>query len=333
MDVYAALHDYAIWHETLKHSPETIAWYHNKLSLFFRWLAANNRAMSVTGITIADARAFIHAEGQRTVKCPNHITGVERPGKLSDRTLDTYVRAMRTFWGWLHTEGYISHNPMLRLQRPKMETRFKDVLSPDEVTKLLAACNLRTFTGSRMAALIAILFDCGLRAGEICALDVDDIDLTTYRIHVRHSKSKRHRFVPFSLNTAKLLRRYLTHRNQFIADPDIVPFFVGINRNRMHVGSLCQAIKRHGARAGVQRAHPHLFRHSAAVASLLNGASQFEVQRLLGHSQLSTTGIYMDLAQQHLETRHRQFSPMGKVDTSQQRPHPKLNRRKENRED
>lgn len=326
MDVYAALNDYCIWHETLKHSPETVSWYRNKLSLFFRWLAANNRPTTINSITIADARAFIHAEGQREVKCPGHVTGVERPGKLSDRTIDTYVRSIRTFWGWLHSEGYIGTNPMVRLQRPKLETRFKAVLSDEEVTQLLVACNTRTFTGSRMAALIAVLYDCGLRAGELCALDVDDVDFDMRRIHVRHSKSKRHRYVPFSLNAAKALRRYLAHRTRFMNDEECDAFFVGINYQRMSVGALCQVMKRHGVRAGIPRAHPHLFRHSTAVTSLLNGASQFEVQRLLGHSQLSTTGIYMDLAQQHIETRHQQFSPMSKVNVKESSGRPKRKR-------
>ncbi len=74
-----------------------------------------------------------------------------------------------------------------------------------------------------------------------------------------------------------------------------------------------------GRRAGIPRLHPHLLRDSAAVAAIMNGANQFELKRILGHSTLSTTDSYMDYPQQHLAQQHRRFSPMAKVEERRMR--------------
>jgi len=87
MNMHQLIDDYCIWHEVSGHSPKTIAWYRWNLGTFTRWLAANNRPTTITQITVADARAFLQAETQRTTLRPDHPTGTERPGSLSDRTL------------------------------------------------------------------------------------------------------------------------------------------------------------------------------------------------------------------------------------------------------
>jgi len=91
------------------------------------------------------------------------------------------------------------------------------------------------------------------------------------------------------------------------------------------------AVKRLGQRAGIPRLHPHLLRHSAAGAAILNGANQFELKRILGHTQLSTTDGYMDYAQQHLAHRHKHFSPMSKV--HERRISPTTRHKKQRREE
>ena len=88
---------------------------------------------------------------------------------------------------------------------------------------------------------------------------------------------------------------------------------------RLTAHAVTLAIKRLRKRAGIPRLHPHLFRHSAAVAYIMNGGDQFGLKRIFGHEQLSTTDGYMDYAQQHLAHQHKRFSPMAKV-TEPRRP-------------
>lgn len=85
-----------------------------------------------------------------------HLT---RDGTLSDRTVNSYVRTIRAFWRWMHDEEYLPRTVMLKLKRPKLEQKYKDVLFPTEVEHLLRVCNPGTFLGSRMYALICLLYD------------------------------------------------------------------------------------------------------------------------------------------------------------------------------
>ncbi len=98
MNLQRLVQDYVVWHEVSGHSPKTIRWYVWVLHTFARWLVATDRSTNVTEITLADVRAFLHTEMERDTLYPAHPTGVERAGKLSDRTLHGYARALRAFF-------------------------------------------------------------------------------------------------------------------------------------------------------------------------------------------------------------------------------------------
>ncbi len=303
--------DYIVWHEVSGHSAATVSWYRWILGTFQRWLEAEGRSTNLQALTIADVRAFLQAEGQRDTLCPDHPTGVQRAGKLSDRTLNAYARAIRAFFNWCVAEEYLSKTPVARLKPQKLEKRMKQVLSVREVETLLAALNQNTFLGSRMYAMVALFYDTGIRAAELCNLDLGDVFWTEYQLKVK-GKGKKQRLVPFSRETQRALRKYLQHRPRFAVEGSTA-LFITPEGQRLTVNGMRHALKRLGVRTGIERLHPHLLRHSAAVAAVLNGASQFELKRMLGHEELSTTDVYMDLTEQMLADQHKKFSPMAKV--------------------
>lgn len=314
MDFTQAVHDYSVWHRTSGHTQRTIGFYQQKLGAFHRWLQATGRSTDIESISLADAREFVLAEQQRTVKYSGHPYHNEESGTLSDRTIDSVVRAIKAFWSWLHTEEYISRDPMTRLRRPKLEQRFKEIVGDEDVAHLLRLCNQRSFSGARLYALIAVLYDTGVRAGEVASLNVQDIDLRQYQVRVTRGKARKERLVPFSQATYKAIRRYLVLRDQYVDDPTCDALFITRNRQRMRQNTITQLVKKLGKRAGIPRLHPHLLRHSAAVAYLLNGGDPHSLRRILGHSELSTTDVYTSFAQQHLAQQHAKFSPMSRVD-------------------
>ncbi len=317
MNMHQLIDDYCIWHEVSGHSPKTIAWYRWNLGTFTRWLVANNRPTTITQITVADARAFLQAETQRTTLRPDHPTGTERPGSLSDRTLHCYARSIRAFFNWLVAEEYLDKNPMAKLKPPKLEKRIKQVLTVDEVERLLAHLNPKTFLGSRMYAMVALMYDSGLRAGEVAGLQLPDIVWADYKVKV-FGKGKKERLVPFGPATHRALRRYLVLRERFAPDgQDAV--FISADGHQVTRDAITHAIKRLGQRVGIPRLHPHLFRHSAALAALLNGASQFDLKRMLGHTQLATTDGYVEQLEQMMGEQHRKFSPMARVNERRSR--------------
>jgi site-specific recombinase XerD len=311
MDLQRAINDYIVWHEVNRHSPKTITWYRWNLGAFERWLRANNRSTLLADLSVTDARAFLQSETQREIKCPDHPTGIARPGKLSDRTLHCYARAIRALFRWLVEEEYLDKNPMQKLKPPKLEQRMKQILTPEEIQHLLDGTNPNTFFGARMYAMIALLYDSGLRASELLGVNLSDIQWTEYQVRVM-GKGRKERLVPFGPAVHKALRRYITLRESFVRD-ETQTLFITHDGRRLVPNALTLAVKRLGKKVGVPRAHPHLFRHSAAVAAVMNGANQFELKRILGHTQLGTTDGYMDYAKQHLAQRHRTFSPMAKI--------------------
>jgi site-specific recombinase XerD len=141
--------------------------------------------------------------------------------------------------------------------------------------------------------------------------------LGAYQVRVL-GKGKKERLVPFGLATQRFLRHYLTMRDAVAHDSDA--FFLNEQGERLTRHAVTSAIKRLGKRAGIPRLHPHLLRHSAAVAYIMNGGDQFGLKRILGHSTLATTDGYMDYAQQHLAQQHKRFSPMAKVNDRRQAP-------------
>lgn len=311
MDIARLTDEYVVWHEVSGHSPNTIALYRWVLGRFRAWLLENGRPTTIDAITIADVRSFTLNEQQRESLVTPKPSTQSRTTKLSDRTIHIFARSIRAFYNWLVAEEYLDRSPMTKLKPPKLEQRYKEVLSVVEVERLFAELNPKTFLGSRMYAVIALLYDSGLRAGELCGLDVADVDWASYQVRVL-GKGRKERLVPFSPATQRALRKYLTLREPFTLDGNEA-LFISPEGQRLTRNALTHAVKRLGDRAGIPRLHPHLLRHSAAVAAIMNGADQFSLKRILGHSQLSTTDVYMDYAQQHLADRHKQFSPMARI--------------------
>lgn len=122
--------EYCVWHEVCGHSHKTMQWYRWILTTFAQWLEATGRSTRITEITVHDARAFLQIEAGRDQIARNNVNA--RAGKLSDRTLHAYTRAIRAFFHWLAREEYLERNPMGKLNLPKLEKRYKAVLSASE---------------------------------------------------------------------------------------------------------------------------------------------------------------------------------------------------------
>ena len=229
MDIARIVDEYAVWHEVSGHSPKTIALYRWALGAFRAWLVKHDRPTAIDAITIADVRAFLQSEQQRT-ELYRSSDKRTRAGRLSDRTIHVYARSIRAFFHWLVDEGRLSTNPMARLKPPKLEKRYKEILNVAEMERLLAELNPRTFLGSRMYAMIALLYDSGLRASELTGINVGDIEWGSYQVRVM-GKGKQERLVPFSPTTQRALRKYLTLRERFAFD-DTEALFINVDGRR-----------------------------------------------------------------------------------------------------
>lgn len=229
---------------------------------------------------------------------------------------------LNVFFKWLTSEGILDENPMLRVEKPRRSQKVIQSFSAEQIEAMLDACD-NTFSGLRDKAIFLVLFDCALRASELCSLNVEDVDFTENTILVREGKGGKARIVPFSVATARALSSYLTRRPD---DLETDALFVSVNRNRLTRFALKDIIKKRCETAGIigVRCSPHTFRHTAAITFLRNGADAFAVQRLLGHTTLDMTRRYCNMTDGDLAEKHRAFSPANSLQSSKQKPGKRL---------
>ncbi len=168
-----------------------------------------------------------------------------------------------------------------------------DLLSPHEVEQLIAVCSRRAPTGVRNAALLAVLWRCGLRAGEVVALAVKDIDLDEGRLTVQRGKGGRRRVVGLDSGTSALIERWLTKRRA-LGLPAPAPLFSTLSGGQLDTSYLRHLLPRLARKAAIERrVHPHALRHAYAVGLEREGLPVSGIRDLLGHSSLAVTDRYL----------------------------------------
>lgn len=171
-------------------------------------------------------------------------------------------------------------------------------LTREEVAALLAQPNRRYPTGIRDRALMRLFYRSGLRCNEALALRPRDVDLRRHEIRVWQGKGGRDRRVWIDATTVEYLALWRDRR------PQGDWFFCTLKGDRLHDSAVRHMMARRGKKAGIEiRCHPHLLRHTFATELLEDGYTIIEVQKLMGHANLSTTAIYLHVADEQLRQR------------------------------
>ncbi|MHB1001652.1 MAG: tyrosine-type recombinase/integrase [Armatimonadota bacterium] len=246
----------------------------------------------VEEVTTTDIRSFLSDLTARTSKA----------------TARRYYTALRTFFAFCMADAIITADPMTGIRAPKCVNPIITPLSSEEIIKLMEANNAKTFLGIRNRLILLMLIDCGLRASELCDLNLEDVDTVQQVFTVRHGKGDKSRIVPFGAVTAQALRRYIVKRG----DQDAVALIVNCYGQRTRRENLLTIVQKAGMKAGLS-IYPHLLRHSMAVSYLRNGGDVFTLQRILGHSDLNMTKRYCELANTDVVDKHRLHSPADRL--------------------
>ena len=284
-------------------SRNTIIWYKQMLNHYFEFLG---RGSTLKDININTARDFIASMQARTVRYEDHPVSKAVKGSLSPHTIHGFVRTLRVFSSWMAEEGYTSTDVLQKLKRPKLPETMVEVLSDEEIGLILKHINPSTFLGARLYAVVLLLLDTGIRATELLTLTLENLNMQDNRIKVM-GKGRKERIVPFGLSTKKALMRYMS---LYRPETSSTCVFVNTEGQPLSYTALSHILMRIGERAGVPRLHAHLLRHTFAVKYLLNGGDMMTLRLLLGHTTISTTQLYLHLAEQHITVRYHQFSPV-----------------------
>ena len=290
-------------------SRKTIDWYSANLRRFRDYLKQEDLAQGITDIGASEARRFIY-HLQNNVKRWETSPYVKDSRGLSSFSVQGYARTIKAFWSWLLAEGYISHNPMVKLRLPRTENKIIATFSPEQVKKLLDTVDRKTPSGFRDYVMIMLLYDTGIRLSELINLDFRKIDFSQSCLVV-NGKGNRERTVPFGREVRRVLLRYMTGFRPDSDSPQIVQLFLTEKGLPLRPRAVQSMLSRLGKRAGITevRCSPHTLRHTFAKQYLMCGGDVFSLQRILGHSSLEVVKIYINLLSSEICRQHSKFSP------------------------
>lgn len=300
-DFESAVQSFLSYSKSKNLSARTIGYYGERLAVLQQWAEDPERSLTPQDFTAEQVRAFVRHETDRVS---------EAMGKHA------FVAA-RAFFNYLHREGFLDQNPMDRVEKPKTKQKVISTFSLEQIETLLSSCDPKTFLGCRDRAIVVVLLDCGLRASELCGLEVGDVDWTEQTLLVRQAKGGKSRVVPFGENCRRVLSLWIGRRGNSDSQAlFITQYGDGFDKWRLYdiIRTRCDQAKISGVRCS-----PHTLRHSMAVSYLRNGGDCFSLQKLLGHSSLDMTRKYAELSQTDVQEKHRLFSPADRLQSAKQK--------------
>ena len=229
---------------------------------------------------------------------------------ISARSQARALSAIRALHRLLAAERIAAEDPSDEIEAPRPARRLPELLSVDEVERLLAAPRPRTAAGARDKAMLELLYATGLRVSELVTLDVNQVDLES-RVLLARGKGSKERLVPVGAPAAEAVRRYLAGpREALLRGRRSRDLFVTPRGGRMTRQGFWKLLGRHARAAGIRRAiSPHKLRHSFATHLLSGGADLRAVQAMLGHADISTTQIYTHVDRSHLQRLYQRHHP------------------------
>jgi site-specific recombinase XerD len=304
LDRIADLHAAALRAEN--HSARTVEWHSIALARYGAWVAAElGEIPCLATFSLDRVRAYVAHLREQT--CWQNNAGMPeyaRARLLADGTVSWHARGLRSIAAWLYAEGYTNEHVLARLKPPKVADCEVDILSEEEIARIVHLLDAHTECGARDLAIFCTLLDTGMRAGELIHLRLGDLHLDQVYLIV-FGKGRKERPVKIGARAIKALRFYLTHWRA-PASPAIDQVFLTVGRQmgkhetlfvgsgeRLTENALQLAIKRLGKRAGVPRLHPHLLRHTFACRYLMQHKDPFALKNLLGHTSLAMTYRYV----------------------------------------
>ena len=239
----------------------------------------------------------------------NYMQSEKNNNKANSSILRS-VSSLRKFFQYLAQEKIIEKDPMLLIDTPKKKQHLPQVLTKEEVEKLLRSPNTGQVLGLRDRAMLELMYATGLRISEIINLKLEDLHLTMGTLQTL-GKGHKERIVPVGDEAIKWVNRYLEEaRPKLLKQKRSNYLFLNFHGNNLTRQGVWKNLKAEVRKAGIQKnITPHTLRHSFATHILENGADLRIVQELLGHADISTTQIYTHLSIKQLADIYNRAHP------------------------
>ncbi|HRV91320.1 MAG TPA: tyrosine recombinase [Anaerolineae bacterium] len=279
--------------EEKKYADNTIAAYQNDLNQFMQFVTVQNEDIQAENWTEVGKSAI-----------SAYIAHLKNSG-YSSSTVARKVAAIKSFFHFLVAEHIISEDPTFTLDSPKVKKRLPKAISPGEIEKILKApIQENGPKAQRDLALLEMLYASGMRVTELVSLDTTDLDFSTDstgKVRVRGKRANKEREIPLTGHTITVLNNYIHGgREQLAHDPNENALFLNNRGQRLTRQGLWLIIKHYVEAVGISsEVTPHTLRHSFAAHKLSQGKSLQDIQKLLGHANISTTQVYAHITQEN----------------------------------
>ena len=242
------------------------------------------------------------------VQLQRYVLELEAQGKKA-ATISRSIASAKAFFAWQEMTGMRTDNPAKELKAPKIEKKPPEILSQEEIKRLLDQPSSHAPKELRDKAMMELLYATGIRVSELIALELSDVNLQFEYLTCRDGHKER--TVPFGKTAKQALSLYLEKsRPKLVSDPGCKLLFTNCSGEPMSRQGFWKIVKYYGKQAGIQgEITPHTLRHCFAAHLLGNGADLKSVQELMGHSDISTTQIYMQLSDRKIREVYKKAHP------------------------
>jgi integrase/recombinase XerD len=237
-----------------------------------------------------------------------YLLHLQKKGRATS-TISRNLASIRSFYQYITKNKIIEKDPTIELESPKVEKKLPQILSTQEVELLLDQPKCTDLKGFRDKAMLELLYATGIRVTELISLDVDDVNMEIGFITC--SKGSRERMIPIGSIAINALQEYMSKARGFlIQSNDEKALFVNINGGRLTRQGFWKIIKQYKNQAKINKdITPHTLRHSFAAHLLENGADLRSIQEMLGHSDISSTQIYAQIAKNKIKEIYKKTHP------------------------
>lgn len=275
-----------------KLSKNTLDSYKRDLKKFFKYLVENK----------------IKVENVENEDINKYLKDMKKQGYKASSATRT-IATLRSFYTYLLKSGKVIKNPTIDVESPKVEKKLPLVLTPKEIEKLLAQPVTTELKGLRDKAMLELAYATGMRATELININITDIDLDSSFV-ICDEGGGRKRIIPIGKMANEAVRKYLNEARKYINKNEEDALFLNLTGGRLTRQGLWKIIKTYTESANIDKdITPHVLRHSFALHLVENGADIKAIQTMLGHSDISSTKVYLDFAKNEIKDIYNNAHP------------------------
>ena len=277
-----------------RYSEDTITNYNLDLDLFLKFLKANK----INKFKETDYD-FLR----------RYLVYLSNDKKYSNKTIARHISSLHTFYDFLLDEGAIDSNPMNLINAPKKEIRLPVYLNVNELEELYECIDTKKRVGKRDILIIELFYSTGIRLSELVNIKLKNIDFKEKKIKIL-GKGSKERYVLYGDICSKYLDDYMTNTRKLYQKTPSEYLLLNQRGTKLTASGIEFIINKILRQSNINtKLTPHVLRHTFATHMLNDGADLMTVKELLGHSNLSTTGIYMHVSKEHLRKEYLSAHP------------------------